>query len=84
MDVETDLHAEIEQLEAGANFLKARANATSLFYFNYSGHDFERADGLLRAAEYLAAAEKLQARANVLSNFGREYEPSDFAEVEVA
>jgi hypothetical protein len=81
MDVETDLNSEIEQLEYGANFLKARANSVVMASFNGEhSYDFEKEGALLGVAKSLEAADRLQGRANMLRNFGRDYDPVAFVD----
>jgi hypothetical protein len=85
MNVETDLNCHIEQLENAANFLKARANAAVLAaYRGEHAYDFEKEGALLGAAKALESADRLQGRANMLRNFGADYDPGAFAEDAVA
>jgi hypothetical protein len=81
MDIENDLNNEIEQLEYGANFLKARANSALLaVYGGEHPYDFEKEGALLGAAKSLEAADRLQGRANMLRTFGRDYDPAAFVD----
>lgn len=81
MEVEADLNTEIEQLEYCANFLKARANSAVMASFNgqYT-YDYEKEGALRGAATNLEASDRLQGRANMLRNFGRDYDPVAFVD----